>query len=104
MERFNSAFLAIKHFTRQPLFIECHRLNHFPNRSLDIGVVMDLMIHDFDYARWIAGEVESVFARGACLVDPAIGNAGDIDTAVISIRFSGGWCRKDISDKALTYG
>lgn len=48
VERFNSAFLAIKHFTRQPLFIECHRLNKFPNRSLDIGVVLDLMIHDID--------------------------------------------------------
>ncbi|MCK5579665.1 MAG: Gfo/Idh/MocA family oxidoreductase [Candidatus Omnitrophica bacterium] len=48
VERFNSAFLAIKHFTKDPLFIECHRLNKFPNRSLDIGVVMDLMIHDID--------------------------------------------------------
>jgi predicted dehydrogenase len=48
IERFNSAFTSIKHFTRNPLFIECHRLNHFPNRSLDIGVVMDLMIHDID--------------------------------------------------------
>ncbi len=48
VERFNSAFMAIKHFTHHPLFIECHRLNKFPNRSLDIGVVMDLMIHDLD--------------------------------------------------------
>lgn len=48
VERFNSAFLAIKHFAQHPLFIECHRLNRFPNRSLDIGVVMDLMIHDID--------------------------------------------------------
>lgn len=48
VERFNSAFLAIKHFINEPLFIECHRLNQFPHRSLDIGVVMDLMIHDID--------------------------------------------------------
>ena len=48
VERFNSAFMAIKHFTKDPLFIECHRLNQFPNRSLDIGVIMDLMIHDID--------------------------------------------------------
>ncbi|MDP2652637.1 MAG: Gfo/Idh/MocA family oxidoreductase [Candidatus Omnitrophota bacterium] len=48
VERFNSAYLAIKHFTKNPLFIECHRLNNFPNRSLDIGVVLDLMIHDID--------------------------------------------------------
>ncbi len=48
VERFNSAFESIRHFARDPYFIECHRLNHFPNRSLDIGVVMDLMIHDID--------------------------------------------------------
>jgi predicted dehydrogenase len=48
VERFNSAYLAIQHFTKDPLFIECHRLNLFPNRSLDIGVVLDLMIHDID--------------------------------------------------------
>lgn len=48
VERFNAAFESIKHFTKNPLFIECHRLNLFPNRSLDIGVVMDLMIHDID--------------------------------------------------------
>ena len=48
VERFNAAFESIKHFTHKPLFIECHRLNTFPNRSLDIGVVMDLMIHDID--------------------------------------------------------
>lgn len=48
VERFNSAFQSIMHFTKRPLFIECHRLNKFPNRSLDIGVIMDLMIHDLD--------------------------------------------------------
>lgn len=48
VERFNSAFQAIASFASHPLFIECHRLNQFPNRSLDIGVVMDLMIHDID--------------------------------------------------------
>ena len=48
IERFNNAFQAIKDIAHDALFIECHRLNHFPNRSLDIGVVMDLMIHDID--------------------------------------------------------
>lgn len=48
VERFNSAFQAIESIASHPLFIECHRLNQFPNRSLDIGVVMDLMIHDID--------------------------------------------------------
>ncbi|MEW5895665.1 MAG: Gfo/Idh/MocA family oxidoreductase [Candidatus Omnitrophota bacterium] len=48
VERFNSAFMAITKLTKHPVFIECHRLNKFPNRSLDIGVVEDLMIHDLD--------------------------------------------------------
>lgn len=48
VERFNSAFQAIEKIVKDPLFIECHRLNPFPNRSLDIGVVTDLMIHDID--------------------------------------------------------
>ncbi len=56
VERFNSAFQAVAPLASNPLFIECHRLNHFPNRSLDIGVVMDLMIHDIDI---ILGMVQS---------------------------------------------
>ena len=48
VERFNSAYQAVEPLMQNPLFIECDRLNHFPNRSLDIGVVMDLMIHDID--------------------------------------------------------
>jgi predicted dehydrogenase len=48
VERFNSAFSSTKQFFKDPYFIECHRLSSFPNRSLDIGVVLDLMIHDID--------------------------------------------------------
>ena len=48
VERFNSAFVAIKPLVKNPKFIECHRLSLFPQRSLDIGVVLDVMIHDID--------------------------------------------------------
>lgn len=48
IERFNSAFGATKKIIRDPKFIECHRLSPFPNRSLDVGVVLDIMIHDID--------------------------------------------------------
>jgi len=48
IERFNSAFVATQKLIKEPRFIECHRLSPFPNRSLDIGVVLDLMIHDID--------------------------------------------------------
>ncbi|HEY9712235.1 MAG TPA: inositol 2-dehydrogenase, partial [Chroococcales cyanobacterium] len=57
------------------------------------GMFMDMTIHDFDMARYIAGketEVESVFAVGGVQVDKAIGDAGDIDTAVITLQFSNG--------------
>ena len=46
------------------------------------GLFKDMAIHDFDMARWLLGEEPSeVFAWGSCLVDPAIGEAGDIDSA-----------------------
>ncbi|MDD5138152.1 MAG: Gfo/Idh/MocA family oxidoreductase [Candidatus Omnitrophica bacterium] len=48
VERFNAAFVATQKIVHHPRFIECHRLSPFPNRSLDIGVVFDLMIHDID--------------------------------------------------------
>jgi len=48
VERFNSAFQAALPFVKNPMFIECHRLGPFKKRSLDVGVVLDLMIHDID--------------------------------------------------------
>jgi len=56
IERFNSVFSATQKFIKDPKFIECHRLSPFTNRSLDIGVVLDLMIHDIDI---ILGLVDS---------------------------------------------
>jgi predicted dehydrogenase len=71
IERFNSAFQAIRDITINPLFIECHRLNHFPNRSLDIGVVMDLMIHDIDIISGIVpSSVENISAVGVNVLTP----------------------------------
>lgn len=55
------------------------------------GIFLDMTIHDFDMVRYMSGaEVEEVYAMGAVLVDPAIGEAGDIDTAVITMRLSNG--------------
>ena len=69
VERFNSAFLAIQKLAKNPHFVECHRLNHFPNRSLDIGVVMDLMIHDIDIVLdLVKSPVKSVDAVGALVL------------------------------------
>ena len=55
------------------------------------GIFLDMTIHDWDMARYQAGsEVEEVFASGAVLVDPEIGKAGDIDTAVAVLKFQNG--------------
>ncbi|MFC9596358.1 inositol 2-dehydrogenase [Peribacillus butanolivorans] len=55
------------------------------------GLFMDMTIHDFDMARYVMGsEVVEVFANGAVLVDPAIEEAGDIDTAIITLKFANG--------------
>lgn len=55
------------------------------------GIFLDMTIHDFDMARYLINdEVESVYATGGVLVDPAIGEAGDIDTAVITLRYKNG--------------
>jgi myo-inositol 2-dehydrogenase/D-chiro-inositol 1-dehydrogenase len=55
------------------------------------GIFLDMTIHDFDMARYQVGsEAEEIFAAGNVLVDPEIGKAGDIDTAVIILRFKNG--------------
>ena len=55
------------------------------------GIFLDMTIHDFDMVRFLSGdEVESVFAMGGVMVDPEIGKAGDIDTAVITMRMKSG--------------
>ena len=55
------------------------------------GLFRDMAIHDFDMARWLLGEeVTEVFAAASCLVDPAIAEAGDIDTAKTLLRTASG--------------
>ena len=60
IERFNSAFAATLKIIKTPKFIECHRLSSFPERSLDVGAVLDIMIHDIDI---VLGLVNSPLKR-----------------------------------------
>lgn len=65
VERYNSAFLKVKESIKNPLFIECHRLSPYPNRCLDVSVVLDLMIHDLDIILGLAGDkVKKIEAKG----------------------------------------
>jgi myo-inositol 2-dehydrogenase/D-chiro-inositol 1-dehydrogenase len=55
------------------------------------GIFLDMTIHDFDMVRFLSGsEVEEVQAFGAVLIDPAIGGAGDVDTAVVVLKLANG--------------
>ncbi len=54
------------------------------------GMFRDMAIHDFDMARYLVGDIAEVHAFGAVLVDPAIGAAGDIDSAMITLRARSG--------------
>lgn len=69
------------------------------------GLFRDMMIHDLDMARFLLGEdpVE-VFAHGACLVDPKIGQAGDVDTAMVSLRTASGKLCQISNSRRATYG
>ena len=64
-ERFNPALAVARPLLTDPRFIEVHRLGTFPERSLDIDVVFDLMIHDLDVVLSLVGsDVESIDAVG----------------------------------------
>lgn len=78
-------------------------LDYIPSSG---GQYKDQVVHDFDAARWLMGaaEVEEVTAAGAAIIDPAIGDAGDIDTAIAVLKFSSGaFALIDVSREAA-YG
>jgi len=54
------------------------------------GLFLDMTVHDFDMARFIGGEVEEVYANATVMVDPGIGEAGDVDTALVALKFKSG--------------
>jgi myo-inositol 2-dehydrogenase / D-chiro-inositol 1-dehydrogenase len=69
------------------------------------GIFLDMTIHDFDMARFLTGdEVEEVYTAGAVMVDPAIGQAGDLDTAVITLRFRNGVIATIDNSRKAAYG
>lgn len=69
------------------------------------GIFLDMTIHDWDMARFQAGsEVEEVYANGAVLVDPKIGEAGDIDTAVAVLKFKNGAMAVIDNTRQAVYG
>lgn len=84
-ERFNPAMTAARPLLTQPRFIEVHRLSGFPERSLDVDVVFDVMIHDLDIVLAVDGtEVVSVEAVGINVLTPKV------DIANARLKFASG--------------
>ena len=89
--------LTIKSYDPAPPSIE------FVRRSG--GLFRDMMIHDLDMACWLLGEEPvEVFARGSVLVDPAIGEAGDFDTAVATLSMPSGALCQIAGTRRAVYG
>ncbi len=69
------------------------------------GIFLDMTIHDFDMARYLIGsEVEEVYVAAGVMVDPAIGEAGDVDTAIITLRFENGVIGTIDNSRRAVYG
>ena len=69
------------------------------------GLFRDMMIHDFDMARFLLGEeIVRVYATGSALVDPAIGEAGDVDTAVAVLTTASGKICQISNTRRASYG
>ena len=85
VERFNPVFTYLESVATEPRFIETHRLSPFPARSTDVGVVLDLMIHDLDVVlAFVKSPVTSVDAVGI----PVLSKSEDIANA--RLRFANG--------------
>ena len=87
LERFNPAMVALRPFVTKPLYFEIHRVSPFPNRSLDVDVVLDVMIHDLDAVQWLVGEsvkVSEIHAVGIPVI------SDKVDAANARIEFENG--------------
>ena len=85
IERFNPALDQVRPFVGEPKYIEGARYTPYTFRSTDIGVVLDLMVHDLDLAMSLAGSaVESVLAIGASVM------GGHEDVAQARLQFANG--------------
>jgi predicted dehydrogenase len=85
LERFNPAMVALRPHVTQPLYFEIHRVSPFPNRSLDVDVVLDVMIHDLDAINWLVdSEVSEIHAVGIPVI------SDKVDAANARIEFANG--------------
>jgi len=85
LERFNPAMVALRPHVNNPLYFEIHRVSPFPNRSLDVDVVLDVMIHDLDAIQWLVdSKVSEIRAVGIPVI------SDKVDAANARIEFENG--------------
>ncbi len=85
VERFNPAFLALKEYELNPMFLEVHRLAQFNPRGTDVSVILDLMIHDIDIIlSLVKSNVKNVYANGVNVMSDTP------DIANVRIEFDNG--------------
>jgi len=85
IERFNPAFKSFMKEKHNPLFLECHRLTKINNRSMDISVVLDLMIHDIGLViQMINSPIKDIIADGISVI------SNNIDLANVKLIFENG--------------
>jgi predicted dehydrogenase len=87
LERYNPAMVALRPHVTRPLYFEIHRVSPYPNRSLDVDVVLDVMIHDLDAVQWLVGEDVKVAEIRAVGI-PVISDK--VDAANARIEFENG--------------
>lgn len=68
------------------------------------GFFVDVTVHDLDTARWMVGEIVEVSAHGGAIADPAFADIGDVDTAVVVLRFENGALGVIDNSRAAGYG
>ena len=96
VERFNPVLSALEQRLTHPRFIEAHRLSPYPNRSTEIGVVLDLMIHDLEIIlRLVDSTVENIDAVGV----PVLSRGEDIANA--RLRFASG-CIANVTSSRIS--
>ena len=96
VERFNPVLSALEARLTHPRFIEAHRLSPYPNRSTDIGVVLDLMIHDLEIIlHLVRSPIQSIDAVGV----PVLSKGEDIANA--RIRFENG-CVANVTSSRIS--
>lgn len=112
--RFDPNFSRIRQAVQQGDIGELHLL-HIMSRDpspppiayikVSGGIFLDMMIHDFDMARFLVGsDIEEVYTNAGVRVDPKIGEAGDLDTAVVMLKFANGVIGTIDNSRQAVYG